>query len=248
MIDYFNFVSFLPALFLLPVLPGLSRFFLNVDKEKFAYGAATSGILLTFFGIWQGLVVFDVGDIGSSIPAFITGLKLAFGSSVVGLATSMLINIFFVKSKDDVEESLEKMVDSLIKLEAALSTFAQTTTEMQTNALIEALERLIKDLELGINSETKEVMSRFRTSVEFLREWQERYVDEIQSVTQAMDQNAVVTKVSTEQLDRTNQVLAELKPVTETIAESINWVQTALPAMRKRANLTITQPEEEDEK
>ena len=49
-----------------------------------------------------------------------------------------------------------------------------------------------------------------------------------------MDKNAIVTKATTEHLGKTNEVLAELKPVTETIAESIGWVQQALPSFRKR--------------
>ena len=61
-----------------------------------------------------------------------------------------------------------------------------------------------------------------------------KYVDEIKSVTEAMDRNAEVTKFTTEQLDRTNDVLAELAPVTETIAQSIGWVQTALPSFRPK--------------
>ena len=77
-------------------------------------------------------------------------------------------------------------------------------------------------------------MINFRSSVEFLREWQEKYVDEIKSVTEAMDKNAVVTQATSEQLDRTNDVLAELSPVTEQIASSIGWVRTALPAMRNK--------------
>ena len=59
-------------------------------------------------------------------------------------------------------------------------------------------------------------------------------MDEIKSVTEAMDQNAIVTQATTEQLNRTNDVLAELSPVTEQIAASIGWVRTALPSMRKR--------------
>ena len=49
-----------------------------------------------------------------------------------------------------------------------------------------------------------------------------------------MDRNAEVTKETTRQLDRTNDVLSELGPITETIAESIGWVQHALPSFRKR--------------
>ena len=59
-------------------------------------------------------------------------------------------------------------------------------------------------------------------------------MEEIAAVTDAMDKNAIVTESTTRHLERTNEVLSELKPVTETIAASIGWVQTALPSFRKR--------------
>ena len=235
MIEHFDILALLPALFFIPAIPWVKqRFFPGVDSTKFSYGAATSGILLTFFGIWQGLIDFDIGNYSQSLPPLIDGLKTAFGSSIVGLFTSMTINILFVKSKDDVEESLERMSKSLDELQDVLNNFAHKSSQMQTEALIAAMKKLVDELEMGINSETKETMTRFRSSVEFLREWQEKYVDEIHSVTEAMDKNAIVTQVTTEQLDRTNDVLAELGPVTEQIAASIGWVRTALPSMRKK--------------
>ena len=234
MIEYFSLLALLPALFIIPALPPIKRkFFPAVDTTKFSYGAATLGILLTFLGIWQGLIGFDIADYTESLPPLIDGLKTAFGSSIVGLFSSMIINIAFVESRDDVEQSLDRMAASLNDLKSVLDNFAHQSSKMQTDALLDAMKKLVDELEMGINSETKETMTKFRTSVEFLRQWQEKYVDEIKSVTDAMDKNAVVTQVTSEQLDRTNDVLSELGPVTEQIAASIGWVRSALPTMRK---------------
>ena len=103
--------------------------------------------------------------------------------------------------------------------------------------------------EMGINSETQETIGKFKDSVDTLRDWQEKYMDEIEAVTEAMDKNAKVTRDTTQQLDRTNDVLAELGPVTERIAESIGWVQHALPSFRKRPmqRTALRKEEKEDE-
>ena len=231
MIEYFNLIALFPLVFLIPALPYVRRFFLNPPAQKLAYGAATSGILLTFYGIWVGLVGFDVADIEKSIPLLLQGLKTSFSSSIVGLTTSMVINLFFVEQKGNELEDVAKSLDSLRE---SLEQFAKDSSEVQSQALIHAIRDLLRELEMGINTETKATMSRFRESVEFLRKWQEKYVDEIQSVTEAMDKNAVVTVATTSQLDRTNDVLEQLGPVTERIAESIGWVQRALPATRPR--------------
>tara|TARA_B100001094_G_C18161975_1_gene789875 strand:+ start:1414 stop:1899 length:486 start_codon:yes stop_codon:yes gene_type:complete len=146
----------------------------------------------------------------------------------------MFINLLFVSSKDETETGLEEVTRSIASLNDSIKDFTSNSSEMQTRALTNSIERLIKDLELGINTETHEVMMQFRHSVEFLRKWQEKYVDEIAVVTEAMDKNAQVTIATSEQLDRTNDALAQLAPVTEQIADSIGWVRKALPAMRKK--------------
>lgn len=235
MIEFFNLLPLLPAVFLLLSVPALrARLFPGTDVEKFAYGAVTTGILLTFYGIWMGLQGFDTTDIATSIPVLLDGLKTAFSSSLTGLGTSLLINLFFVESQDTQEKSLSEISEQLEDLNNRLEKFTVNSAEANVDALMAAVDKMVEQLEVGINTETHDVMKKFRSSVETLYEWQMKYVDEIKSVTEAMDRNAEVTKFTTEQLDRTNDVLAELAPVTETIAQSIGWVQTALPSFRPK--------------
>lgn len=231
--DYFNAIALVPLVFLIPKLPVVSRLFRGVSAEKLAYGASTSGILLTFYGIWIGLAGFDAADIEGSIPLLLDGLKTSFGSSIVGLTTSMFINLLFVK-KEEVEDDFDRIVNSLSDLNDSLNNFVRNTADANTEALRKSIDKLVNDLEMSLNSETKEVISKFRESVEYLTEWQEKYVDEIKTVTDAMDKNAEVTRATTAQLDKTNDVLDQLGPVTEKIAGSIGWVQKSLPATRKR--------------
>lgn len=234
MIEYIDWIALVPIIFIVPLLPPVRRRFEGVDISKFAYGAATTGILLTFFGIWRGLLDFDIQNTEQSIPTLVEGLKIAFSSSLIGLGTSMFINLFFVSSTNDIESSLEKTVLALEDLKVSFNDFSVNSVQQQTESLMIALNKLVLELEMGINTETKDTMTKFRTSVEFLRSWQEKYVEEIKYVTAAMDQNAKVTITSTEQLEKTNAVLEKLGPVTAQIKESIAWTQQALPQTRKR--------------
>tara|TARA_B100000519_G_C14253480_1_gene443745 strand:+ start:219 stop:953 length:735 start_codon:yes stop_codon:yes gene_type:complete len=230
-----DLVSLSPIIFLIFSLPQVrDKFFSQVDVEKFAYGAVTCGILLTFYGIWIGLAAFDTTDIGASIPLLLDGLKTAFGSSLVGLGTSLLINLFFVSSEQQDEKSLKEIAKKLNDLNNRLETFTTNSAEANIDALMAALKTMTSELEMGINTETAESMEKFRDSTEVLYNWQRKYMEEIKNVTEAMDKNAVVTQATSDQLDRTNAVLSELAPVTEQIAESIEWVQMQLPAARRR--------------
>ena len=49
----------------------------------------TLGILGTFTGVFIGLLDFDVRMINKSVPTLLEGLKVAFGTSIVGLAAAM---------------------------------------------------------------------------------------------------------------------------------------------------------------
>jgi hypothetical protein len=247
MIEHISIEALFPLIFLIFPMPFMRKWFGHIDPGKFAYGAATSGIILTFYGIWMGLIGFDVADIESSIPALLLGLKTAFASSLMGLGTSMIINLFFVESKEPEERSLEEAVTELRKLNTKLTSFTEDSTEANIQALTVAINNVVDSLEMGINTETHGVMLKFRTSVETLYEWQQKYMEEIKNVTDAMDKNAIVTRETSAQMDAINVTLAELKPVTETIAASIGYVQFALPSFRPRGVQAKT-PEEDNEK
>lgn len=236
MINYFNILSVLPILFGVAcvISPLLRKINVTIDPSKMAYGASSMGVLLTFFGIWQGLIGFDVMDTEGSIPALLEGLKLAFGSSIVGLLTSLIINLLFVRQDTDEEKALKNIESLIASLNKSMNDFTLNLAHANVEALSASIEKLVKGLDMGINNETQDAINKFKESIEMLREWQERYIEEIKLVTDAMDKNAIVTKASSEHLVRTNNVLAELKPVTETIAESIGWVQNALPSFRKK--------------
>ena len=146
-------------------------------------------------------------------------------------------DLIFVDSRDEKERSLDELLIAVKALSLALEKFTQDSAEANVAALTTSIDRLVKDLEMGINTETQEVMTKFRSSTETLYEWQQRYIEEIKNVTDAMDQNARVTEVTTIQLERTNDVLDRLGPVTETIAQSIGWVQKALPSFRPKGKM-----------
>ena len=68
----------------------------------------TLGILGTFTGIFLGLLDFDIRTINKSVPALIEGLKVAFGTSILGLASALvfkviakLLRYLFVKLSDN---------------------------------------------------------------------------------------------------------------------------------------------------
>ena len=74
------------------------------------------GILFTFGGISYSLFVFDPSDIRQSIFSLLDGMKLAFVSSVVGLATALLFRIIrpgFAKRSEEIDVGPEEILAEL---------------------------------------------------------------------------------------------------------------------------------------
>ncbi len=90
------------------------------------------GIFGTFLGIAIGLLHFDSNDVISSVPVFLSGIKLAFWSSVVGIFTALLYRVRFSirpfekemesEAESDLSalESLHRMKHSLASIESTM--------------------------------------------------------------------------------------------------------------------------------
>ena len=57
---------------------------------------STIGIIGTFVGILLGLAKFNPNQIDESVPFLIDGMKLAFGTSIAGISTSLIFKAFVV--------------------------------------------------------------------------------------------------------------------------------------------------------
>lgn len=81
---------FLGIIALLAVADALSYRRRHLD---FKSAIVSTGLLGTFVGIWWGLYNFDARDIAASVPALLDGLKFAFVTSIVGIATATALSI-----------------------------------------------------------------------------------------------------------------------------------------------------------
>lgn len=74
------------------VSPWILRFWKGSSEIQTT--VTTMGIVGTFTGILISLSNFDVANISTTIPQLISGLKLAFLTSVAGIGTSLIVNLF----------------------------------------------------------------------------------------------------------------------------------------------------------
>ena len=74
------------------------------------------GILGTFFGIFLGLLDFEISNINKSVPELLDGLKVAFGSSIMGIAAAVAfraIKPFIQNQAVEEDAGIEQIVEEL---------------------------------------------------------------------------------------------------------------------------------------
>ena len=92
----------------------------------------TIGVLGTFVGIFVGLLDFDIHNMESSIPSLLDGLKIAFYTSIIGMALSVIISIYqrSIGYKASSTDSLEFISLQTKKLDS-LDLVAQSNKDLQ---------------------------------------------------------------------------------------------------------------------
>ena len=91
----FGFVAALVVIFVWALACALTPLRASPRADAFARYAPVAltsvGMLGTFVGIYWGLTHFDVRDVSGSMPGFLQGLKVAFASSITGMALAVVL-------------------------------------------------------------------------------------------------------------------------------------------------------------
>ena len=238
------------------------------------------GVLGTFIGIYIGLQDFDTDPIKiqGSISTLLEGLKVAFLTSIAGIALSILLKVIVLLIKqttstltyagatvDDlaqlmgdilavereegketretlrsIEKSLTGDGDSTVltqlqKLRTAFSDkqddlihafndFAAKMTESNTNALIEALEAVMRDFNAKINEQFGDNFKQLNEAVGRMVEWQALYRQHMGELAEEFRVAAGSVEKSRESLE----IIAERSDAIVSSAEKLDSILQAL--------------------
>jgi gas vesicle protein len=225
------------------------------------------GIFFTFVGILISLSNFDVSNINESIPRLLDGLKLAFLSSVVGLGSSVSFRFIQASSRRNESAGdigASQLLDQLKDLntntlavrdalvgdgEASLSTqfgklrndfrdFADKMQEDGTQALVKALEEVIKDFNEKISEQFGENFKQLNEAIGELLKWQEEYKAQVEVLTKAFKetQSGIQTvEETTAKIPSHMESIESAFHTTETRVEQLYEGVGSLDEMRKAA-------------
>lgn len=166
------------------------------------------GILGTFIGITIGLIQFDTSDVHGSIPDLLSGLKVAFFTSVVGMALSIILavtqRLMNANAGRDNTEQLDKIanlilqgddanregLDSLRKeltgrledIDKTLNLALERIARNANREIVDSLNEVVRKFNVIIQEQFGESLRQLGEACEKLLTWQEQHKEEVDAV------------------------------------------------------------------
>ena len=218
--------------------------------------ASTIGVLGTFVGISIGLWKFNPNDITSSVPLLLSGMKIAFATSIIGMAASIFMKYIALKNEDeenidDIMELFNTMIaesrnvnNTLIEnqkqTENVLNKVSEIWASHQENLTVE-LKSEILNLNNNIISKQEELIGEFKklgecftllnSGVNILLTWQENYKETIENTTKELEiviQTIHNADESIESISKNSSLIKENNENLSEVLKEINKTQNVI--------------------
>lgn len=122
------------------------RFDVHIGNQ--AQNAVNVGVIFTFIGISIALYNFDTNNIATSIDAFLSGMKTAFYTSLIGMIAALIIK--YVQSNNENRDSLEYK-ESLDNIKAIDDSVRNNTASVMAG---------LSEVKASIEAGSSEVLAR----------------------------------------------------------------------------------------
>lgn len=203
------------------------------------------GVFGTFVGISIGLMNFnaDPGAIEDSVSFLLSGMKTAFGSSVLGMGAAVgirIYNVVYGNKEDNIEEAeqvlnllknqnsnllaIKKGISSdnedsltshMQKLRLDFSDFAKNQAKMNVEELQKSLEHVIQRFNDQMQEQFGENFKELNKAVFKLVEWQENYHKQIEYMVNTIEQTNSAVENSKQIIQDISEKYSETYKLTE---------------------------------
>ena len=217
------------------LLLGLGVFRLRrAGRARSIPGVAVSlGIAFTFVGIFIAMLGFDVGDVAGSIPRLLGGMRLAFATSIAGMAVAVVYRLtsdspFWGPAEQDVADPLLTRGEFLQAQEAASARQVQAYREVVAElaeAHQAALGEVVARLQHHVAAPLAVQVDRLGAAADQLVRWQASYRDEVSAVLQQVHTTLAAVRASEDAVD-------DLLARSERFAEAAGLLRDVLAAVQ----------------
>lgn len=227
------------------------------SKESVLGNIASSiGMLGTFVGISIGLWKFNPNDITSSVPLLLSGMKIAFATSIIGMTAAILMKYVALKNEDeeDIDDIMElfntmiaesrnvnnTLIENQKQTENVLNKVSEIWSSHQENLMV-GLKNEILNLNNNTMSKQEELIGEFKklgecftllnSGVNDLLTWQENYKETIEITTKELE--TVIQAInnadqSIESISKNSSLIKENNENLSEVLKEINKTQNVI--------------------
>ena len=214
------------------------------------------GVLGTFIGIYDGLREFNPTELQDSIEVLLDSLKLAFGTSIVGIVTAILLKAII----SPVMQKFQKRSDEDIEQKAIYKPLAEALKEALKSAETDQEHPLAKRLEDWtevIKHENETTKGVLKELIENLTKAQNNVSKKLKTLTntvgakndlivdtqknEATETRKTLTDMQSELTDRQNKVFIQLKTLTKTVSYEHNQLRKEFETFSQNVAENITE-------
>lgn len=214
--------------------------------------ASTIGVLGTFVGISIGLWKFNPNDITSSVPLLLSGMKIAFATSIIGMTASILMKYITLKNEDEenIDDIMElfntmiaesrnvntTLIENQKQTENVLNKVSEIWADHQENLIVE-LKREILSLNNNTISKQEELIGEFKklgecftllnSGVNDLLTWQENYKETIEITTKELETVIKTIHNADESIESISKNSSLIKENNENLSEVLKEINKA---------------------
>ena len=172
------------------------------NKDGLPHLATILGVLGTFVGICGGLLFFNVEDIDKSVPTLLSGLRLAFITSVFGMGTAVVLRIKYESIEEEEADPVAAITESL----DPLTEIAQSLSELDTNigekcaeairdSIRHTLMEMMQEFNAEISEQCGESFRKLSDATDNLVAYQETHRGQMEAQHEQMENAVRVVKI-----------------------------------------------------
>ena len=223
------------------------------------------GVLGTFVGIYIGLQKFNPNELQPSIEVLLNGLKIAFGTSIVGIASALLLKGIISplaqtlekkQDQDPVEEVINKFVLALKGVETSGESNLSSKLDELTEAIKEESETTRNVLQgmIGTVDENPVSLGNLYT---LITEGQSKILTQLETLTETISDkhDLIITSQANEGLEirktftnmqseltgRQNKAFIQLRELTKTVSYEHNQLRKEFENFSENVAKSITE-------
>lgn len=229
------------------LLVGVALALKRVPPREWGGYFVSLGILGTFTGILWALMGFDTAAIDQSVPRLLDGMRTAFATSVVGMALAIISRLGSTLTTDrarfgdptalDYYLELQKQTEALKAVQrsiggdgdkslltqiqlmrADMSEFHKKLGEQSTEALIQALEKVIGDFNHNLTTQFGENFKALNEAVGRMVGWLDQHRDLVEQSHEQLRAAIVALQNAGESQERAAIVLAKVAQAAAQVA------------------------------